>query len=188
MERRVMGRVRNWRIDASTTLCSCEAVSSASEDEKSGKWRYRPNVAAILERPKGVILVAKRYGVEDAWQFPQGGVDEGEKIEEGLYREVEEELGVGPALYEILETRSGYRYRFPNGRTKQGYDGQEQTYFRCRYMGKDRDIDLGAHSSEEFDDYRWIEPGEFLLEWVPKFKRKVYVRVFEDFYGVQIGG
>jgi putative (di)nucleoside polyphosphate hydrolase len=186
MVRRVFGRMRNWRIDASIPLCSGEGVSAASEEKKGVKWRHRPNVAAILERPDGMILVAKRYGLKDAWQFPQGGVDEGEGIEEALYREVEEEVGLGRDRYEILDRRDGYQYRFPNGRMKRGYHGQEQTYFRCRYLGTDSDIDLEAHSSQEFDDFRWIEPGKFKLSWVPKFKREVYARVFGDFFGVNL--
>jgi putative (di)nucleoside polyphosphate hydrolase len=186
MMRTVFGRIRNWRIDASTALCSSDSVCAASEEKKVEEWRYRPNVAAILEREVGVILVAKRFGLEDAWQFPQGGVDKGENTLAALYREVEEEVGIGRAGYEVLERRDGYRYRFPNGRTKQGYHGQEQSYFRCRFLGKDRDINLKSHSSQEFDDYRWIKPGKFRLKWVPKFKREVYAEVFADFYGVEI--
>ena len=50
---------------------------------------YRPNVAAIMQRTDGKILVAERADVQDAWQFPQGGVDPGEDLLAALYREVE---------------------------------------------------------------------------------------------------
>ncbi|MEM7146380.1 MAG: NUDIX domain-containing protein [Verrucomicrobiota bacterium] len=158
-------------------------MTAASED---GEWRYRPNVAVILERGDGAIFVAKRYGLADAWQFPQGGVDPGEGMEEALYREVAEEVGLGPEKYEVLERRDGYRYLFPDGRLKQGYHGQEQTYFRGRFLGEDGDIDLGAHASEEFDAFQWIEPAAFRLDWVPAFKREVYARVFADFFEVAL--
>jgi 8-oxo-dGTP pyrophosphatase MutT (NUDIX family) len=38
---------------------------------------YRPNVAAILQRENGDIFVAERINIKGAWQFPQGGIDEG---------------------------------------------------------------------------------------------------------------
>ena len=52
--------------------------------------RYRPNVAAVVlscEYPnKCEILVALRGDIEGAWQFPQGGIDEGESPKEALFR------------------------------------------------------------------------------------------------------
>ena len=161
-------------------------MGAASAEE--GKVRYRSNVAAILRRESGEILVAKRLGLVDAWQFPQGGVDKGEDLEEALYREVEEELGVAPRCYEIKTVRDGYRYRFDGGRLKEGkYGGQEQTYYLCLFNGCDSDIDLEAASHAEFDDYRWIEPGAFEMRWVPEFKKEVYRRVFADFFEVGLG-
>ncbi len=143
---------------------------------------YRPNVAAILERSSGEIFVAERLGMKGAWQFPQGGVDTGETLEGAFYRELEEEIGVKPRHVEVIETRTGYRYAFPKNRLKYGiYGGQEQTYFRCRFLGRDDDIHLDAHN-QEFGRWRWIPPALFQLSWVPKFKREVYRQVFRDFY------
>jgi len=147
---------------------------------------YRPNVAAILERQNGDIFVAERVNVKGAWQFPQGGVDSGEAFDSALYRELEEEIGVKPEHIEVLETRSGYRYAFAKGRLKYGvYGGQEQTYYRCRFLGKDTDIRLDAHN-QEFSRWRWIPPALFQLSWVPKFKREVYRQVFHDFYQMDL--
>lgn len=147
---------------------------------------YRPNVAAILERQNGDIFVAERVNVKGAWQFPQGGVDSGESFDIALYRELEEEIGVKPEHIEVLETRSGYRYAFAKGRLKYGvYGGQEQTYYRCRFLGKDTDIRLDAHN-QEFSRWRWIPPALFQLSWVPKFKREVYRQVFHDFYQMDL--
>jgi len=147
---------------------------------------YRPNVAAILERATGEIFVAERIGVNGAWQFPQGGVDSGEDFEVAVFRELEEEIGVKREQVEILETRNGYRYAFPKGRLKYGiYGGQEQTYYRCRFLGRDEDIRLDAHH-REFSRWRWIHPAMFQMRWVPKFKRQVYHQVFHDFYQMDL--
>lgn len=147
---------------------------------------YRPNVAAILRKPKsGKILIGERLSHPGSWQFPQGGVDSGEDLIAALYREVEEEIGVAPGFYKIMACRTGYRYKFPKGKLKKGrYCGQVQTYFLCDYFGKKKQIVLDSHV-REFSDYRWIYPEEFDIGWVPKFKRPVFRRVFQDFFGVK---
>lgn len=147
---------------------------------------YRPNIAAILERHNGDIFIAERLSIKGSWQFPQGGVDAGETPEAAFYRELEEEIGVKPDHVEVIESRTGYRYAFPKGRLKYGiYGGQEQTYFRCRFLGSDADIRLDLHN-QEFSRWRWIPPAVFQLEWVPKFKREVYRQVFIDFYKMDL--
>ncbi len=147
---------------------------------------YRPNVAAILEREDGCIFVAERLNIKGAWQFPQGGIDEGEDDETALFRELAEEIGVTRDHLQVLEKRGGYRYAFAKGRLKYGiYGGQEQTYFRCRYLGRDEDINLAA-THQEFGQWRWIQPAEFQMNWVPKFKRSVYRAVFVDFFSIEL--
>ncbi len=147
---------------------------------------YRPNVAAILRNEQQHILVAERINVSGAWQFPQGGVDEGESHETALFRELEEEIGVTKDMVRIVEQRDGYRYSFAKGRLKYGlFGGQEQTYYLCDYLGTDADINLGT-THREFASFKWIAPGEFQLEWVPKFKRAVYHAVFRDFFGLDL--
>jgi len=147
---------------------------------------YRPNVAAILRNAEKKIFVAERINISGAWQFPQGGVDEGETHDQALVREIEEEIGVKPELIRVIEKRSGYKYPFAKGRLKYGlFGGQEQTYYLCDYLGTDADIRLDA-THQEFATFRWIEPKEFQLHWVPKFKRAVYIAVFRDFFGLEL--
>jgi len=156
-----------------------------SEKQHSGK-EYRKNVALILERKRGKILICQRSDCEDSWQFPQGGVDEGEEPIEALYREVSEEIGLSSKFYQIIEARDGYRYDFDKRHAKwKHYLGQEQTYFRCRFKGKNKNIDLGA-DKPEFTNYCWIYPEEFNLDWVADFKRQVYLEVFRDFFDLEI--
>mgnify|MGYP003634826277 FL=1 len=147
---------------------------------------YRPNVAAILRKPKnGKILIAERADHPGCWQFPQGGVDKGEDLIGALYREVAEEIGVSPDLYRLIACRTDYRYKFPKGHLKKGlFCGQTQTYFLCDYFGKKHNIDLDAHI-REFSDFQWIHPEDFNLAWVPGFKRPVFRRVFKDFFGIK---
>ena len=147
---------------------------------------YRPNVAAILRNPKsGRIFIGERFDHPGSWQFPQGGVDRGEDLISALYREVEEEIGVSKNDYTLIACLTDYRYKFPNGKLKKRkYCGQTQTYFLCDFHGTDADINLQAHE-QEFSRFTWIEPGDFTLAWVPRFKHPVFVRVFKDFFGIK---
>ena len=151
--------------------------------------RFRPNVAAILQAEDGRILVGERSDVPGAWQFPQGGGNEGEDCRKALARELEEEIGLRPDRYEILASRTGYRYLFPEGvRKKGGWEGQEQTYFLCRYRGEGRLEEFRLDGEDqEFSRVKWIQPESFQLCWVPEFKRQVYDQVFLDLLGVNLG-
>lgn len=142
--------------------------------------RYRPNVAAILQKTQGDILIFQRADYPDCWQFPQGGIDEGETAVEALHRELEEETSLKPSHYQLIERRDGYQYDFPeNSPLKKGFAGQEQTYFLCKFIGQDTDIDLNTHHVE-FIDYRWIHPGDFQPDWLPDFKREVVIEALND--------
>jgi putative (di)nucleoside polyphosphate hydrolase len=91
------------------------------------EFQYRSNVAAILRNTRGEILVCERLNIPGAWQFPQGGVDEGETLEQALTRELREEIGVVPEDIRIVTSRGPYRYLFGGGRMKKGYHGKDST-------------------------------------------------------------
>jgi putative (di)nucleoside polyphosphate hydrolase len=145
--------------------------------------RYRPNVAAIIKRPDGKILIGERSDVSGAWQFPQGGVKGRETALEALSRELQEETSLEPEHYRVIESNGPYRYLFLPGRTKESFDGQEQTFFLVELMASDSSIKQGPEKPE-FSHFRWIEPGEFQIGWVPDFKKDVYRQVFADFFEI----
>jgi len=147
--------------------------------------RYRANVAAILRRPDGKILIGERADIPDAWQFPQGGVKHNETLREALHRELKEEIALSPKNYRVIECKGPYRYLFPPGRTKEGFDGQEQTYFLVEFTGSDSNLHVDT-DTPEFVQFRWIVPNDFNIDWVPDFKREVYRQVFADFFGVTL--
>jgi putative (di)nucleoside polyphosphate hydrolase len=146
---------------------------------------YKPNVAAILRNTRGRILICERLGVDGAWQFPQGGIDDGETAEQALIREVWEEIGVHAEDIQIIEKRGPYRYLYGNGRIKRGHHGKEQFYFLCNYSALDAQINVDT-KHPEFQAFRWIAPADFQLAWLPEMKREVYRAVFADFFAVKI--
>ena len=68
---------------------------------------FRPNVGIILANSMGQVLWARRIG-QNAWQFPQGGINEAETPEEAMFRELKEEVGLSPEDVEVIAvTRVG---------------------------------------------------------------------------------
>ena len=147
--------------------------------------RYRPNVAFILRRADGRILIGERSDIAGAWQFPQGGVHKGESAREALAREVLEEISLAPTDYNVVEEHGPYRYEFAGGRMKEDCGGQEQTYFLADFTGDEAQI-LSQPSTVEFRAVLWIEPSDFQLDWVGPMKRKVYQAVMRDFFGLDL--
>ena len=146
--------------------------------------RYRPSVAAIVQDSAGRILIGERQDTPGGWQFPQGGVEPGESPEAALERELIEELALDASRYTIRQSRGPYRYLFPPGRTKHGFNGQEQQYFLLAL--RESSTVHFATKVPEFAAIRWIEPGEFDLKWLPEMKREVYRKVFGDFFGLKL--
>ncbi len=151
------------------------------ESSDSVKLAYRLNVALILEDTTGQILIGERRDIADAWQFPQGGIREGESFEQALHREVQEEILLAPNSYQVHESKGPYRYQFPKGFEKYGTTGQEQHYFRALFLGEKLLLKM-KDTSHEFRTLRWIAPNEFQLSWLPPMKRSVYTKIFHDFF------
>ena len=146
---------------------------------------YRPNVGVVLFHPDGRVWYGRRAGSQDpyCWQFPQGGVDEGEDHLAAALRELEEETGV--ASVELLaQTEEWIAYAFPAdyGGSKQarGYLGQKQKWFAFRFIGDESEIDLARHDEIEFDAWRWGALSEAPDLIVP-FKREAYEQVVAAF-------
>ena len=158
--------------------------SSPTIDPSRPPGRYRPNVCAVLtdRTAERVLLFRRADGAFGArgWQFPQGGVKPGESPLAALRRELREEIGTDRV--EILAQLSDpIRYEYPpevaerlsrGDPEKQGYAGQEQTWFLARLVDGESSIRFGG-SSPEFDQFRWATPAEAVESVVP-FKAKAY--------------
>ncbi len=178
---------------ASTSHKDSEKLRIASEGWSiylGGMVRYRPNVAAVVVNAAGRLLICERASIPGAWQFPQGGVDMGESPEQALFREVREEVGFEPRHYKVIGQRAGYRYLYPQAvrgkkLRKHGSHGQEQTYFLCKLKRSAPQVNV-HQTPQEFRAYRWIQPEDFDLDWLPSFKRDVYREVMRDFFKMEL--
>ena len=73
---------------------------------------FRANVGIILSDDRGRVLIAGRVG-SNGWQFPQGGIGPEESPEAAMFRELQEEVGLGPDDVETLGvTKAWLKYRF----------------------------------------------------------------------------
>lgn len=148
---------------------------------------YRPCVGVMLVNAHGRVFVGKRIDSKegDAWQMPQGGIDDGEELHAAAMRELHEETGVTSDLVTVIaQTREELLYDLPPemiGRIWGGrYRGQRQSWLLLRFTGEDHQVDLNAHDPAEFLDWKWVEP-EQLPDLIVPFKRRVYRQVLDEF-------
>src|SRR5258708_16475403 len=83
--------------------------------------KFRPNVAAIVRRSNGRILVGERSDRPGCWQFPQGGIKNSETPEQALQRELQEEISLPPDSYRISDRRGPFLFLFLPPRDKKGF-------------------------------------------------------------------
>jgi len=146
------------------------------------KLEYRENVGMVLINANRHIFAGKRIDNNtDAWQMPQGGIDEGETPEAAAFRELSEEAGIHYSKVRLLgETQDWLSYDIPvdlisklwDGR----YRGQRQKWFAFEFLGEDSDINI-ITEEPEFSEWAWKSKDNLLSSIVP-FKLEVYKRVF----------
>lgn len=142
---------------------------------------FRANVGIILMHHDQVFLGRRAGG--RGWQFPQGGVRRGESLEQALYRELEEEIGVRKSAVALVgQTGRWLRYRLPPRYVRRNQQplciGQKQRWFLLRVQGEVH-FDFTRTTEPEFDAWRWSDYWEPVRE-VIYFKRPVYIRALQE--------
>lgn len=144
---------------------------------------YRPNVAAIIVSSaypeERQIFIAERNDLVGVWQFPQGGIDEGESPQEALFRELKEEIGTNKVEI-IAEYPEWISYDFPShvALKMAPFSGQKQRYYLVR-LKKNAKIDLDT-KHPEFKQYRFVGMEE-LYGNIAHFKKPIYEVVISHF-------
>lgn len=124
---------------------------------------FRKGVVAVILNHEGKVLLGERSDSPGAWQFPQGGIEQGETPEHAFFREVREEIGNGNC--EILKVSAREtRYRWPQGGRDRA--GQEQVWFLARMLpGEMPDLKKSDHC---FVNLKWEDISNVIpqtIEW-----------------------
>ncbi len=148
---------------------------------------FRANVGIIIANCEGKVFWGKRIR-QSSWQFPQGGIDEGEEPLQAMYRELQEETGLLKEHVQVMgATRDWLRYRLPRNMIRRSSSlesepiciGQKQRWYLLKLVCEDSSVDLCACDVPEFDSWRWVN------YWLPAkevvyFKRRVYERALQE--------
>jgi putative (di)nucleoside polyphosphate hydrolase len=148
--------------------------------------RYRRGVGIMLLNREGKVFVGARIdNTDEAWQMPQGGIDDADDDEwRTALRELEEETGIPPRLVErIGATPERLKYDLPDELRPRlwggKYVGQDQDWFLARFLGTDADINI-ATEHPEFREWKWVEAQQ-LPEVIVPFKRELYRQLLREF-------
>jgi putative (di)nucleoside polyphosphate hydrolase len=150
---------------------------------------YRPNVGIVVFNGSGQVWIGHRFGQsgDHSWQFPQGGVDEGENLEPAALRELYEETGIRSVKL-LGRTGDWIYYDFPpevlaHKKIGRNFKGQKQIWFAYRFTGEESEIDLEAHHEQEFSRWEWCDLDK-VIDRVVSFKRDSYRKVIAEFQGL----
>ncbi|WP_097355860.1 RNA pyrophosphohydrolase [Candidatus Enterovibrio escicola] len=150
---------------------------------------YRSNVGIVICNNHGQVLWARRFG-QNSWQFPQGGIDEGETSEQAMFRELYEEVGLSNNDVLVLATsRHWLRYKLPKRfirwDSKPVCIGQKQKWFLLKLECDDSKVNMERGDTPEFDSWRWVSYW-YPIRQVVLFKRDVYRCVMKEFVDIAL--
>ena len=143
------------------------------------KRPYRPCVGIMVFNNHGLVFSGKRRdNPNNAWQLPQGGIDEGETVVEAGYRELLEETSISSVDY-IAEYPDWINYDVPHNladKLWQGqYRGQSQKWILFNFNGQDNEIDIQT-PHQEFVEWQWTNPLDLTNKAI-YFKKNVYEKI-----------
>lgn len=147
---------------------------------KLANKKYRENVAAVIINKDKKVLMCEHIWIDDAWQFPQGGVEAKEKEEVAILRELNEEIGTKSLkILDVMDEKLVYKFPFYL-KDKYEFDGQIQRFFLIYFYGDDKEIRFDNQEKPEFRSFKWVEYMQPPLK-VVYFKKISYLRALEYF-------
>lgn len=142
--------------------------------------QYRKCVGIVVYNHQNKVLMCERIDTDNAWQFPQGGLNEGENFIEASKRELWEETSIRSVSF-ISSIDAPMAYDFPKPKVvdDKTFDGQEMCWVLYHFTGAESEINLET-PVPEFKRYGWFDLEE-APDKIVGFKKDVYTKMTERF-------
>lgn len=146
---------------------------------------YRNGVGIMMINHQKKIFVGKRIdNKSDAWQMPQGGIDNGEDEDLAMIRELNEETGVNSSAIKVIaKTKNYLYYNLPYNLQKKfwggKYLGQKQRWYLFEFCADETLININTEHPE-FSEWQWVEKN-ILIDLIVGFKKDLYHNVLKEF-------
>lgn len=119
---------------------------------------YRKGVSAlIINKNKEFLLVNLESFKEGLFAVPGGGIEQRETLENAVYREIHEELGIiKKSLQFVGQNDIPIKFKFKiikMNREGKDYEGSERYFFGFLFIGDDNEIKL---TDGEVRAYKWV--------------------------------
>ncbi len=119
---------------------------------------YRKGVSALIINKKEEFLLVNLESFETKYfAIPGGGLEGEETLEDAVYREIQEELGIEKGLLTVIgKSDNPLRFRFKViklSRNGNEYEGSEKYFFGFKFTGVD---DLIKLPKGEVRSYKWV--------------------------------
>jgi 8-oxo-dGTP diphosphatase len=131
---------------------TCVDIKGKTYQVPVDQLKWRPAAYGVVIK-EDKILLSKQFG--NRYDLPGGGIDLGEKLEDGVIREVKEETGINVGSPKLL----GYKESYFMAEHAEGLAYHCYLfYFSCEFIG-------GELSTAGFDE--WEKQYAEIAEWVP---------------------
>ena len=162
---------------------------SQKEIDTVRKSSFRPQIAVCLVHDKKVFMFFdEKYKL---WQFPQGGIDNGEDITSSAKRELDEELGNDISKHFVVEPEILFedKISFPErlwGSRKLRLDDGMKMMMKGKhffYIALELDLDTFDLKDAQFTDYRLMTSSEAdkTIDQIYQFNKQRISRKAIDF-------
>lgn len=135
------------------------STTQQAAPEKRPDVTFRMIVVAINHNEKDEYLICRmpqdRGVFPGQWGLPGGGIEEGERMEAALRRELREELGIEVSDIKPLFFKDGQH-------TKSFADGSQREVYMIFLIFSCRANSSELKLSPEFSDYDWVKRDELL--------------------------